>query len=76
MPTTPQIRPTPTTADRVRPGQWLYRSGEYARIREAGPALHPKFGRIIRISLESGAVIHYAPYATVDVCEFVGTDKQ
>lgn len=57
----------PTPADAVIPGSYVHLRGEYSRVKAAGPALHPKHGRIIRIELESGAVCHFAPYATVDV---------
>lgn len=59
--------PTPTPAEQVRPGQWISARGEHARVRQAGPAMHPRHGRIVRIETESGAVLHFAPYATVDV---------
>ena len=56
-----------TPAEQVRPGQWISARGEHARVRQAGPAMHPRHGRIIRIETEAGAVLHFAPYATVDV---------
>lgn len=59
----------PTPADSVQAGSYVHLRGEYSRVKAAGPAMHPKHGRIIRIELESGAVCHFAPYATVDVLD-------
>ena len=58
---------SPTPADAIQPGSYVHLRGEYSRVKHAGPALHPKHGRIVRIELESGAVCHFAPYATIDV---------
>ena len=70
----PNLHPTP--ADAIRTGSYVHLRGEYSRVKSAGPAMHPKHGRIIRIELESGAVCHFAPYATVDVLIKNETNKE
>lgn len=58
---------TSVAAEHVNAGDYVHARGELNRVREAGPAMHPKHGRIVRLVLESGAVLHFAPYASVSV---------
>lgn len=56
-------------AEHVHAGDYVHARGELSRVRKAVPAMHPKHGRIIRLVLEDGAVLHFAPYASVSVLQ-------